>query len=493
MRTYPHHLTTVGLWVIVLAVGAAGVEPVVGRSGGLPADVPQNQRLPDGRIGPLPSLPRDARQDFRITAEWRRSEPSAATISDKPLWKFSVAVGLSERTEIESGGFDRAVPQVLAQFETLNHRFNDSGFFKGEIQFSVDYIYDFVGQAPITCPPGFDFAAIYEHILEADTGMRGSWGMFCGIGSNAVLLAWSPMDGDPFAFWPTNILIHEFGHTRGAIDEYSWWVPSQNNPVNGAEYPLDSTIMGSTQHPHLWDQHSINLINLAADSVLTSPAYLAALFPDTIGVRVVGSDGAPLSGAEVRLYPVEFYGFHVSSTPSQQRYTGADGRVVLDPNPFGPCDCWNGSEFASFLVTASLAGKTAFSWMPVDDVENAHFADSTSPFWLTVKFDDLTGISGPEPPSLPTAAVIGPNYPNPFNGTTVIPYHIPSASRVLITVYDLEGQRIRTLVDKFTTAGDHRIVWDGCGNHGEMASTGVYFIRLDAGKFTDAMKVLYLK
>jgi YVTN family beta-propeller protein len=85
------------------------------------------------------------------------------------------------------------------------------------------------------------------------------------------------------------------------------------------------------------------------------------------------------------------------------------------------------------------------------------------------------------------------NVPNPFNPTTTIKYAIASDENVNLTVYDVAGRQIRTLVNERQRADVHRVVWDGVNDAGERVASGVYFYRLAAGKFTQTKKMLLLK
>jgi flagellar hook assembly protein FlgD len=71
------------------------------------------------------------------------------------------------------------------------------------------------------------------------------------------------------------------------------------------------------------------------------------------------------------------------------------------------------------------------------------------------------------------------NYPNPFNPTTTIRYHLPQATYVDLSIYNVQGQRIQTLVRAYQTVGDYNVQWNGKVN-GITAASGVYFARLSA-------------
>jgi hypothetical protein len=85
------------------------------------------------------------------------------------------------------------------------------------------------------------------------------------------------------------------------------------------------------------------------------------------------------------------------------------------------------------------------------------------------------------------------NYPNPFNPSTTITYTLPKPSEIRLSVYNLKGQLVRSLTGEFKAAGTHQVVWDGKDNLNKQASSGVYFIRLQAGRTSLTHKVLLMK
>lgn len=85
------------------------------------------------------------------------------------------------------------------------------------------------------------------------------------------------------------------------------------------------------------------------------------------------------------------------------------------------------------------------------------------------------------------------NYPNPFNPETQINYALPQDCQVRITVYNLLGQRVRTLVDEPQSAGYRTVHWDGKDEQGVDVASGVYFYKIKAGDFVDSKKMLLLK
>ncbi len=85
------------------------------------------------------------------------------------------------------------------------------------------------------------------------------------------------------------------------------------------------------------------------------------------------------------------------------------------------------------------------------------------------------------------------NYPNPFGGSTTIKYGLPEASKVNLEIYNLAGQKIRTLVSGQESAGFKRVSWDGKNSAGTQVPQGVYFYVFRAGDYTKHHKMILLK
>jgi len=96
--------------------------------------------------------------------------------------------------------------------------------------------------------------------------------------------------------------------------------------------------------------------------------------------------------------------------------------------------------------------------------------------------------------TLPTANVLRQNYPNPFNPETTISFELSKEAIVTLTIYDMAGQVVRTLIDDQTmTAGHYKGVWDGRNDRGAKVGSGVYFYQLNAGDFTSMKKMILLQ
>jgi len=95
--------------------------------------------------------------------------------------------------------------------------------------------------------------------------------------------------------------------------------------------------------------------------------------------------------------------------------------------------------------------------------------------------------------SLPDQFSLSQNYPNPFNSTTIIEYDLPIPTHVTVEIYNMLGQKVRTLVDDNRAAGYYRVEWDGNTESGRTAATGVYLYRIKAGNLVEIKKMILLK
>ncbi len=108
-------------------------------------------------------------------------------------------------------------------------------------------------------------------------------------------------------------------------------------------------------------------------------------------------------------------------------------------------------------------------------------ADRTQTNNLIPQLDEITNVR-----SFPVAEISDfkpfQNYPNPFNSSTVICYQLSANSLVELSIYDINGKRVRTLMCKKKSLGNHRIVWDGKDDFGDPVSSGMYFYLLKTDK-----------
>ncbi len=104
-----------------------------------------------------------------------------------------------------------------------------------------------------------------------------------------------------------------------------------------------------------------------------------------------------------------------------------------------------------------------------------------------------SGIDGGEVGAAPSEFALFQNAPNPFNPVTTIGYALPERTHVTISVYNVAGALVRTLVDGEQEPGSRSVVWDGRNESGGKVGSGVYFCRMSAGSFSDRRLMVLLK
>lgn len=105
-----------------------------------------------------------------------------------------------------------------------------------------------------------------------------------------------------------------------------------------------------------------------------------------------------------------------------------------------------------------------------------------------------TGVPGEDPPpSTPHRFLLGANRPNPFNPETTISFELPKPGRALLTIHDLRGALVRTILDDDLDSGPHERAWDGTNDDGREVSSGVYFSRLRYRGLEEAGRMVLLR
>jgi hypothetical protein len=122
-----------------------------------------------------------------------------------------------------------------------------------------------------------------------------------------------------------------------------------------------------------------------------------------------------------------------------------------------------------------------------------HLSSITS-LRAVLEYDSIiTDVDDNSVATLPCEFAVRQNYPNPFNPATTINYSLPERAEVEVTVFNVLGQRVTTLVRESQSAGEHSVVWNSTDNSGRSVSSGVYFYRVRAGDAIQTWKMMLLK
>jgi len=184
-------------------------------------------------------------------------------------------------------------------------------------------------------------------------------------------------------------------------------------------------------------------------------------------------------GFDLNLYlDADTFAFEPNTDFSSSQ-TGADQTITLSSLSSGTW--YIGVECAT---TINTAGQIYYGDLSVLN----GVAYSITATWDSTGLKTTTDLAG-----MPDEFQLHQNYPNPFNPVTTIQYELPQRSDVQITVYDLMGREITTLVSEIQEAGYKSIQWNATNKFGQPVSAGMYFYRITAGTFSQTNKMLLLK
>lgn len=128
---------------------------------------------------------------------------------------------------------------------------------------------------------------------------------------------------------------------------------------------------------------------------------------------------------------------------------------------------------------------TYYYWLMVSDMDGSESIHGP----VTVLYEQ----NGSTSPSIPLFTELQNVYPNPFNPSTTISYALASQQKVSFSIYNSRGQLVRNYQMGDKAAGNHNFVWNGTDENGQTVSTGVYFIRMQAGRDSFSKKAVLMK
>ena len=187
-----------------------------------------------------------------------------------------------------------------------------------------------------------------------------------------------------------------------------------------------------------------------------------------------------------------------------------DANVLAESFSFG---LNNGGEKISLInsdnqVADSVSYRDSRPWPASPDGQGATlvlsnpFSDNATPESWGASWDHgspglsneiITDIERSPFDSTPTSFLLSNNFPNPFNASTSIQYHLPEHSQVKLMVYDVSGREVQILVNASQSAGEYAIRWDARNSAGQSVPSGLYFYTIQAGHFFQSDKMLLLK
>jgi hypothetical protein len=272
------------------------------------------------------------------------------------------------------------------------------------------------------------------------------------LGTGGSFTLWAVDDSAATFFVPTGYVAADISHDQPLI----WLL----GPEGQSEFKLDSTNESLSRALILSSPYPVIRTGLDPNAVQAGLAHSLSIYPDN-----------PLTSTNQVII----------------RYDDADLKLG---------DSLLGDE-STLAVYHWVDGSTGWVMIggKVDTVDNAIYAPiSETGVYAAFTTNIITGIEDDERGDiLPYQFELSQNYPNPFNPMTTIEYSLPERAQVTIEIFNVLGQRVRTLVNDTKSSGSYRIEWNGSDDAGRPVSTGVYLYRFQAGDVVQTKKMLLIK
>ena len=114
-------------------------------------------------------------------------------------------------------------------------------------------------------------------------------------------------------------------------------------------------------------------------------------------------------------------------------------------------------------------------------------------YGLNPRFPDDMMDSSNDVTEIQNGSYIIGNYPNPFNPETTISYNIDQSTNVKVDIYNIQGKKVKTLVNEMQNAGQHKEVWDGKDDNGKSVGSGMYFFKLRTSRYDGTKRMILMK
>ena len=175
-------------------------------------------------------------------------------------------------------------------------------------------------------------------------------------------------------------------------------------------------------------------------------------------------------------------------------YDGSDYEIYIN-GKLDALSTFSGSILQTnidFMIGQVLPGNNQYNFKGVlDDIRIYNYALSFQE--IRILYDIITTVDEQWNSLIPDQNELFQNYPNPFNSSTIIHYQVKDAAPVSLEVYDILGNRIRSLVNEYKLAGHYTYHWDGKDDNGRQVPSGIYFYTLKTKNYNHTKKLVLLK
>ncbi len=329
-----------------------------------------------------------------------------------------------------------------------------------------------------------DPGTIVETITGAATSIRG-----IAISGVSLWAAGTANDGTSQVFLSIELV-------NGTV--YNSLTITEGNFVN------DVTLNLAEGKAYLSDNNNIYIIDLATNtySVLLQNAGANGLLFDEANNRLLYTDDTPTTGSAISA--IDLTTNNKSTLITNANFSGLDGLTVDHLGNYY-VSCWSNPNAVYRYdqnFTSSTIASTGYNGVDhngaadifYDQVNNVLVVPNMNANTVDfIPFNRLPTLTTDDISVIPFEFQLHQNFPNPFNPTTTIFYDISKESNVKVTVFDLLGRKIVTLVDQIEPPGSRSINWDGRDYTGNLVNAGVYIYQIEADAFIQTKKMVLLK
>jgi hypothetical protein len=258
------------------------------------------------------------------------------------------------------------------------------------------------------------------------------------------------------------------------VDESCYWV----HGVVPMSFNIGPTTIDSMMETDPTNVECATAINLPPNSFdLVSPADGDTIFitPDNLmnNMLFAWTSSVDPNGQEVT------FNWTVESSELGTMSLDTTGTAIFIPY----------EDLVALLSSAGAAVTTA-TWNVIATDGMDDTPSSNGPRTFTIDITQLGIIGGP---AIPEVFALHQNYPNPFNPITTIRYDVPEESMVRVDIYNILGQKVRTLVNSVHQPGYHAVQWNGTNDFGVPVASGMYIYRIQAKDFVAVKKLVLMK
>jgi len=281
--------------------------------------------------------------------------------------------------------------------------------------------------------------------------------------------------------WLNRIFYENFD----ALAQPTGWTQNASNPL--FPWTFEANTASGQQGQYLWPAHN----NSAGMAVGASydPATGGALSPNNYLITPQLSIPATANAPSLEYYIATYqswpdhYGVYISTTGTAI----ANFTLLLEETP-------PGGSYSDQVWTRRRISLTAYAGENVY-IAFRHF-QSVDQYYIMLDdvaiYQDINVSIGDS--TLPPAVTsLKANYPNPFNPSTTISFDMAREGHVAIDVFNIKGQKVKTLTNDNYGIGSHKVVWNGDDSAGKTVGSGVYFYRMTTDGYTKTQKMLLMK